>query len=227
MLNEIAQILDQYGWVTLALVVSATLLIRYLLTKWAVWTERDKKTIDEKENLHLIELTNHQFFSNSDFLINNEIPTLKFTFSAKKELPVKQKVFRQLLIFYFRSVRVSSAEIVEADVDGITTSQWAALVNAKLTEAQERFEKWAEEDGIPDIIVKKFTSWRSSTEQTMRSYVVNLAFSTVYITNSARSNTFLYLMNLLMVTTLADAERSAMDINGETKGLMYKNELIE
>jgi hypothetical protein len=227
MLKEITEILDQYGWVTLALVLSATLLVRYLLTKWNVWLQRDKENSESKGSEALMELTHNEFFSNSDFFINNEIPMLKFVTPDGGDIPVRQKMYRQILAFYFKSVRDACKSLIEEEVDSFTTSQWSTLVNAKLVRAQEEFEAWCTEDGIPDVAIKKFSLWKSTTEQIMRNYIMSLAFSTVYVNNSARTNTFLYLMNLLMVTTVADAERTLVGMNGELAGLTYKNEALE
>jgi hypothetical protein len=54
-----------------------------------------------------------------------------------------------------------------------------------------------------------------------------LGNSNLYSTNLIRTNTFLLTMNLLLVTTLGDAERSLKELNGEVGGKMYKNAILE
>lgn len=224
MFKDAIQLLQEYGWAALFLFIAGGILVRYVLKLWPVWSLRDKERIDKRENTLQEELSNHQFFSNISFKINNEIHTLDFN---SNRTPVRQKLFRKLLELRLQTMHDLAHKIIKKNLTGVTASQWASYILHELGEADLEFEDLALKAGVPTIIVKKFLVWQHKTGEILNSYVNDLAISTVYTTNLARTNTLLYLMNLKLITTVGDAERTLIDLNGEISGMMFNGESIE
>ena len=112
-------------------------------------------------------------------------------------------------------------------MEKFTASQWSNFILSANAESDIKFEEEALKAGIPSIVVKKFLVWQHQTDEIFIGYVRDLAVSTVYGTNIARTNTLLYLMNLKMTTTVGDAERTLVELNGEITGLNFNGETIE
>ncbi len=224
MFRDAMELLQDYGWAALFLFVVAGVLLRYVLKLWPVWSERDKEQIEKREGALQNELLNHQFFSNISFKINNEIQTLDFD-SVKA--PVRQRLFRKLLELRLKSMHDQALKIIKIDMVRISASQWASFVISALDEADEEFEELAIKAGVPIIVVKKFLVWQYRTGEILTNYVNDLAISIVYSTNMARTNTLLYLMNLKLITTVGDAERTLNELNGEISGMIFDGGKIE
>lgn len=224
MLQDAMQLLQDYGWAALFLFIIGGILARYVVKLWPVWSERNKEQIKKEENSLQDELSTHQFFSNINFKINNEIDTLDFN---SNDAPVRQKLFRKLLELRLRSMLDQAYNIIKADINDISPSQWAAFVISSLEEADVEFEELALKAGIPAIVIKKFLVSHYQTGEILTNYVNDLAVSVVYGTNMARTNTLLYLMNLKLITTVGDAERTLDELNGEISGMDYDGGHIE
>ena len=224
MLQDAMQLLQDYGWAALFLFIIGGILARYVVKLWPVWSERNKEQIKKEENSLQDELSNHQFFSNINFKINNEIDTLDFN---SNDAPIRQKLFRKLLELRLKSMLDQAYNIIKADINDISPSQWAAFVISSLEEADVEFEELALKAGIPAIVIKKFLVSHYKTGEILTNYVNDLAVSVVYGTNMARTNTLLYLMNLKLITTVGDAERTLDELNGEISGMAYDGGHIE
>lgn len=224
MFNEAVKILESYGWAALLLFVSGVILLRYLSRLMKVWSNRDKEQTEGKQNAVKLQLMNHQLFTNIDFKVNNEIKTLDFNGQLT---PIRQKLFRKLLEIDFACLGGSARTIVEADVETMTASEWAGFVISQLADGDRCIERAAIEAAIPIVVVNKFMVWRQRTKELLHSYVKDLAVSTVYTTNGARTNTFLYLVNLQLITSIGDAEKTLIQLNGEISGLPYDGDVLE
>lgn len=85
----------------------------------------------------------------------------------------------------------------------------------------------ARQDGIPDIVITKFSRWINPSIDMLFSYVDMIGNSNIYSSNIARTNTLFLVVNLLMSTMLGDAERSIKHLNGDITGKLYKGQAIE
>ena len=218
------QLFQEYGLAAAFIIISAGFLIRYIMKMWPVWTERDRERIKKLEFSLQEELSSHQFFSNIMFKINSEIHTLDFN---SNKTPVRHKLFRKLIEVRLQSTHDMGHRIISENMEKFTASQWSNFILSANTEADIKFEEEALKAGIPSIVVKKFLVWQHQTDEIFIGYVRDLAVSTVYGTNIARTNTLLYLMNLKMTTTVGDAERTLVELNGEITGLNFNGETIE
>ena len=223
MLNEAVKVLSDYGWAAVLLFIFGGVLIRFLSVQGKVWKQRSEARIEKEEERRQNELTNHQFFSNLDFRLNNEIPTLVLN----QHQPVRQQLFRKLLEVTLMSLKEVVDDIVAADIEDMSPSQWASFINGEMAKIDRNIEEKALREGMPTVLINKYIVWKARSAELLSNYVNDLAISEVYSTNLARTNTLLYLLNLKLITIIGDAERSLMELNGEISGLTYQGGTIE
>ena len=223
MLNEAVKVLGDHGWAAVLLFIFGGLLVRFLLVQTKVWKQRSEARLEKEEEQRQAELTNHQFFSNLNYRLNSEIPTLVLN----QHQPVRQQLFRKLLEVTLLSLKEVVDDIVAADIEDMSPSQWASFINGELQKIDRLVEEKALRDGMPTVLVNKYIVWKTRSAELLSNYVNDLAISEVYSTNLARTNTLLYLLNLKLITIIGDAERSLMDLNGEISGLSYNGGVIE
>ncbi len=223
MLNEAMKLLGEYGWAAVLLFIFSGILIRFVTVKGKVWKQRDQDRLEKLEMRRQSELSHHQFFANLEYRVSNEIPTMVLNHNQ----PIRQKLFRKLLEVTLLSLKDAVDDIIVADIENMTPSQWATFVNIELQMVDKTLEARALKDGMPTILVSKFIVWKTRSAELLINYVNDLAISELYGTNLARTNTLLYLLNLQLITIIGDAERTLMDLNGEISGLTYNGDLIE
>lgn len=225
MISEGLQVLEAYGWGALAFAVTAYILFMYLKRMLKVWNQRDATNVHDNRELIQAQLLNHQIFTNIEYKINNEIPTLKFSASA---YPVRQKLFRKLLELKLLSVQSLMYKIVQADnYEKMTPSEWSIFIQSEIRKSDGALEESALHNGIPPIVISEYMMWQSNSNKALVAYVNDLAMSTLYPTNEVRSNTLLYLLNLQIITMIGDAERTLVSLNGDLSGMYYIGEMIE
>lgn len=223
MFKELLQILTDHGLLSAAIVLVLIVLFRYIMNMRSVWQERDRITQEESADVKKEELKNHPFFTNATFKINSEIPVMHLDASK----PVRQQLFRDLIRHHFNSIYEHADKLVDEHEEDMTPQAWSFLVNEKLAEMDNDFQTNALAAGIPSIAVQKYLVWSRNTMNTISGYVNSLAVSTVYETNSARLNTFLFLLNLLLTTIMGDVHQAFDTLNGEVSGLEYQNSIVE
>lgn len=224
MLSDMIKLMNEYGVVALIVVVVVVVLINYLSSMYKIWKERDTKRTDKSELATREQLRNHQFFSNLNHKLYNEIPTLHL---GDGKSPVRQKLFRKLLEIKLTLLQEMVENIVSHDTRKMSPAELAAYINGEIHEDEKRLSEHAMREGIPSIVVKKYMMWQNQTVELLINYVNDLAIGEIYSTNAARVNTLLYVMGLQLVTIVGDAERTLTDMNGEISGLTYQGEIIE
>jgi hypothetical protein len=73
----------------------------------------------------------------------------------------------------------------------------------------------------------KFTKWHKLTQDILFDGIMSLGTSNIFSSNAARTNTLFYMINLLLVTTIADAEKTLKELNGDVHGKTYNGGVIE
>jgi len=225
MLDELINIVLEYGWVAAVIVILSLGLIKYIIGHLSVWAKR--KTVPTEKNDYAIEnhsdLKLHPFFANVDYKLNVDIPTMEFD----SDKPIRRKLARQLLCLTIQSYRNAACTLAHENMNGWSSEKWTSEVMRVFTTAMRSLEIESREDGIPDIIIQKFVRWNGKTRDTLHDYVAMLGSSRSYKTNLAKTNTLFLVMNILLVSTLGDAERTLKELNGEITGLEYKGSTLE
>jgi len=224
MYNDVIRLFETYGWVAVFLFVIALFLVKYLVNRISVWKQRDRDRVIKTEFSVHDQLANHQFFSNLAFKLDNEIHSLTLN---NKTTPIRQKLFRKLLELKLISIQAVVETIISEDMENMNPYQWAGFITGEIYKGDKHLETITLKAGIPSIVVSKFMVWQMRTVELLTNYVNDLAISTVYSSNMARTNTLLYLLSLQLITIIGDAEKTLGELNGEISGLVYKGEEIE
>ena len=223
MLKDLLSLLSDYGWAAIIIAVAGFVLINYLQNRINIWYRRDQERTQSKVDILQEELINHQFFINVAYKLNNEIPLLKLD----DKRPIRQKMYRKLLELKFSTLKSVMEDVVHSDLEDITPNQWANLIQNEMLRAETMLEEQALQDGMPPIVINKFLVWHNETRELLNHYVNEFAVSGIYGTNIVRTNTFLFLLNLKLITLIGDAERTLGKINGELTGKHYNGETLE
>lgn len=222
-METLLKILSEYGLAGFILVVVVTLVFKVLAKEYNGSLGKFANSLSGPSESGAAELRYHPFFSSAHYKIIAEIPTLELSPSK----PVKQMMFRDILTIYIKTMLDTCSQIVESDMSGWSGEKWSNEISRHMNCLVTDFHMNALAAGIPDAALSKFSKWHYPTLEMLYEYIVMLGNSNIYATNLARTNTFLLMMNLLLVTTLGDAERSLKELNGEVGGKLYKNEILE
>lgn len=219
--TTLLKILSEYGLAGFILIAVITIIFKVVIKEYKGSLSKFANSLSSTTAEP--ELKYHPFFSNAHYKIVAEIPTLELSPSK----PVKQQMFRDLLTIYIKTMIDTCHEVIELDMTDWSGEKWSNEVSKKMNALVIEFHKNALAAGIPDPALSKFSKWHYPTLEMLYEYITMLGNSSIYSTSIVRTNTFLLTMNLLMVTTLGDAERSLKELNGEVGGKLYKNLVLE
>lgn len=206
----IAIIIIYLLWVTLTGLVSA---------KFKSFFSGENKIEKVKKN----ELKFHSFFTNAEYRLVAEIPSLEIL----PDKPVKEQMFKDLIMLQTKVIYESCRDIIDVEFDDWSSDQWQNEISKKITEMISTIYMRAKAEGIPEIVIAKYNRWNIASFEMLYEYVKILGTSTTYSDNITRTNTLLLIMNLMLVTIVADAEKSLKELNGEVAGKTYKNMILE
>lgn len=221
-MDTLLKILSEYGFAGFALVAVMTLVLKVLMKEYKGSLGKFASSLSSGPE-PTTDLRYHPFFSSAHYKIVAEIPTLEL--SPNK--PVKQQMFRDLLTIYIKTMLDTCTNVVAQDMNDWSGEKWSNEVSRHMNHMVIDFHRNSIDAGIPEPALAKFSKWHYPTLEMLYEYITMLGNSNLYSTNIVRTNTFLLTMNLLLVTTLGDAERSLKELNGEVGGKMYKNATLE
>lgn len=191
------------------------------------WIKQAKfKKAAEKSGIQVSDesdLRYHVLFSTSQYRLAIELPNLD-VFPNK---PTRQLLMADLLRIYIKSLLDGCKEIAVTNMKGWSSEQWSIEMTNRLSLMISAAHSTAKMEGIPDIVLLKFSRWVNPSIDMLFSYVEMIGNSNIYVSNIARTNTLFLIINLLMSTMLGDAERSIKDLNGDISGKEYKGQIIE
>lgn len=228
MTNAILGILSEYGWFVGVFLLAIILLIKFVYSNYSKWSN-SKTNVSDDENTELSLTTeqvlkHHTFFTNAQYRFAVEIPNLEFV----PLKPVRDKVFKDLLQISFKVVYDVAKGFTDFDdMNEWDSEKWVGVMQQAINRIHIDTENKARQEGIPEIVLRKFLKWHVESINALDEYILVLGNSKFYKSNLAKTNTLLLLMNLLLVTILGDAERVLRDLNGEIKGLNYKGSIID
>jgi hypothetical protein len=178
---------------------------------------------DKREKSKKDELKYHSFFTNAQYRIIAEIPALEIL----PEKPVKEKMFKDLITLETKTIYDTCQSIIILDLEDWSPDQWKTEISKKVNEMISTIFIKAKDEGIPEVVINRYNKWHAASFEMLYEYIATLATSLAYDDNIARTSTLLLIMNLMLVATIADAEKSLKDLNGEIAGKPYKNLVLE
>jgi hypothetical protein len=168
-------------------------------------------------------LSYHSLFANINHRLNNEIPSLDLLPSK----PVKQQMFRDILSIYVKTLFKTCKDMAETPMNDWSSDKWCDEIIRKLNSNMYTFIDACKDAGVPDIVMTKFVRWHRPTQDILFDGIMSLGSSNIFNSNIARANTLFFMLNLLLVTTIADAEKTLKELNGEVHGKIYNGKVIE
>ena len=169
------------------------------------------------------DLRYHVLFSTAQYRLAVELPNLEI-FSDK---PVRQQLLSDLLRVYIKTIADSCKDISTTNMKGWSAEQWTIEMSTRLSSMISDAKKAARSEGIPEIVITKFSRWVSPSIDMLFDYVDMIGAANIYNSNITRTNTLFLVINLLMTTMMGDAERSIKSLNGDITGKIYKGQVIE
>jgi hypothetical protein len=234
-LGTLLEIFKHYGTFLGCITALAMLLMKYIIQNWSKWRggNINDETLNSKNRVVIPEdieeeeqklLRTNAFFTKAQYRMMIEIPRLDLI----PHKPVREKVFKDILIISFQTVYDSMHVFVENQLLGEwTPEQWTDALTQSVNMIVVTSSEHARQQGIPEIAIRKFSKWYSETIEQLREYILLLASAKLYHTNVTKTNTFLMVMDLLLESILGDVERVISEINGDLTGLPYKGMIVE
>jgi len=154
--------------------------------------------------------------SKLDYWLNFKIMNIKM------DDPGRQLLFRDILQLKFLQFR----EYIEISSSGINESMSGQelyhVIVESFNETVDAYEQEAISRGIPEIVMVKYGEWQlRSYEFTLRAAEM-ICLSHSYGSNFSRMQAVISLVNAMMELTVAEAEKTLTDLNGELTGTVYK-----
>jgi hypothetical protein len=220
----IAQIFATYGMTGLVVFIIAlmalAIFIKYVTSKITFrfpWPRTSSATVDST-------LKDHLFFTNAKFKLRFDIPTLDLLPAC----PTTQQVYRDLIYLNVESFYHGCRRLVELhSIDSMSGVEWGSAVKGELHRMLKAYEEKAEDFGIPPLAVARYAKWLATYTELLINYIEQLASSTVYGNSILRTNVFLLVMNLLIVTMVGDLDKLARETKEQLSGLEYRGTVLE
>lgn len=232
-MRDFLQLIADYGWGAAIIILALVVVVQSLFSKSSS-TLKNMILVDSGGVNHptgpasmttetFIDARYHPFFSATQYKISVEIPEIRLA----PDKPVKQQMFRDVLLIYTRRMHDTCMDIATMDSADYSSDKWVTEVNKRITKMLLGFQRECLENGVPEVALYKFSKWNARTVSLVQEYVKILGSSQLYSNNNTRTNTFLMIIGLLLVTNIADAEKTLKELNGEIGGKMYKGSVIE
>lgn len=205
--------LTEYGIIGVVAIIVALILLKVSgpmtwLKKLWMWlkTARRLGNTTPKELL----------LSKLDYWIKFKIPNLKM------QDPGRQLIFRDILKFKFSCFQDYVTKVNERITDNMSGNEVFHEIVHTFNETVDAYEKMAIEHGVPEVVMVKYGEWQlRSYEYTIRAAEL-ICLSNGYGNNTSRLHATFSLVTAMMELTIAEAEKTLTDLNGQLTGTSYR-----
>lgn len=154
--------------------------------------------------------------SKIEYWLNFKIMNIKMNDAGR------QMLFRDILQLKFLSFRDYVTNASHAINENMTGVEMFHTVVENFNEAVDKYEKEAVDRGIPEVVMVKYGEWQlKSYEFTLRATEM-ICLSQGYGTNESRMQAIYSLITAMMELTIAEAEKTLTELNGDLTGIEYK-----
>lgn len=154
--------------------------------------------------------------SKLDYWLNFKIMNIKLND------PGRQLLFRDILNLKFSQFRNFVTLSNEDVTESMTGHEMFHIVVGQFNETVDAYEQEAIERGIPEVVMVKYGEWQlKSYEFTLRATEM-ICLSSGYGTNESRLQAIFSLVTAMMELTIAEAEKTLTELNGDLTGIEYK-----
>lgn len=153
--------------------------------------------------------------SKLDYWIKFKIPNLKMVD------PGRQLIFRDILKFKFTCFQDYIANVSSRVTEDMSGSEVFHEIVHTFNDTVDAYEKMAIEHGVPEVVMVKYGEWQlRSYEYTIRAAEL-ICLSSGYGGNESRLNATFSLVTAMMELTIAEAEKTLTELNGQLTGTSY------
>jgi len=208
--NFITLVFTQYGIIGVILVLTTFLVIKNWGWVSAYLRQRFGKPVVSPTDSYDI------LVSKLDFWLNFKIQNINMRDVARRE------IFRDLVMIRFTIFREHIIKLNQVNLDDMLPGEMYSLVVKCLHDSIEEAEQSALDHGIPKVVVEKFHKWTSKNIEFTLKAMEMVCYSQVYGNNAGRMQAIYSLYTAMFEITIAEAERSLNELNGELDGVEYK-----
>lgn len=222
----ISEIFDNYGLMGLGMFVVAVIALSVLIknatnsaSKLSWPRFKMRRAIDAS-------LKDHLFFTNAHFKLRFDIPALKLI----PDNPALEQMYIDLIYLTVEAFYYGCKSIVRIpELGTMSGAEWDTEIKYSIERMLKSMEHKAEDFGVPHSALKEYLTWTVKYTDLLRNYVTQMSGSAVYGESIIRTNTFLLIMNLLIITMVGDIERLARRSAAESDltGLVYRGRKLE
>lgn len=137
----------------------------------------------------------------------------------------RREIFRDIIQIRYQVMKKHIASLN----DNVDNDMSSADVYARVTQC---LHDWIEESewdamsrGVPQVVVEKYRKWSSKNTEFALKAIEMVCFSTAYGDNEKRMDAIYSLFTAMLELTIAEAERSLNELNGELNGIEYKGHI--
>ena len=178
---------------------------------------------DKTPTLLDIERT-HILFTNAHFKLRFDIPSLELL----ENKPILQQIYIDLMYLTTEAFYYGCKGITRIpELDSMTGPEWDAEIKYALQCMLRSSEDKAEDFGFPSVVLRKYNKWTNTYTDLLRDNVTQISNSPIYDDSILRTNIFLLIMNLMIITMVGDLEKVARDITEDMAGVVYRGRELE
>lgn len=225
-MENLLTLLADYGLVAFAVFVVVAIGLRFVVSWFMIKNNihgKNDAAHDQTRISATLEPKHHLIHRSTRYKIEVEIPNLDIAPGK----PVKAGMIKDLMIIHMKSLLEACRDISSLDVEMYNSYKWANEVSLRVSLMVKRASNDAIDAGIPEAAVTKFSKWYQPTIDMLLQYISMISEAGSYPNNIARTNTIFFIMGLLLVTVVADAEKTLAELNGDISGKRYKGKVIE
>lgn len=136
--------------------------------------------------------------------------------------PGRRAIFRDVIHIRYQVMKKHIGSLHVNVRKDMGSGDLYARVTQCLHDWIEESEWDARNRGIPEVVIEKYSKWSSKNTEFALKAIEMVCFSTVYGDNHKRMDAIYSLFTAMIELTIAEAERSLNELNGELNGIEYK-----
>jgi hypothetical protein len=134
----------------------------------------------------------------------------------------RREIFRDIIQIRYQIMKKHIVALDTNVTNDLSSAATYSMVTQCLHDWIEESEYSAIQRGIPQPVVEKYRKWSSKNTEFALKAIEMVCFSTAYGDNEKRMDAIYSLFTAMLELTIAEAERSLNELNGELNGIEYK-----
>ena len=206
----------------LGVVILFLFLFKDSIKLWLESLSKDKSSVYDKSDYSKKDVLNHPIFRDLDYWLNKGIAIVKIDKSYAKEL-----IMKDLLKIKFSVIKdILTKAIQEDNLGDMNLIELKNHFYDTMREINTRKVVGWRNNGIPEVFIKKYLSLyqlgQEITYNTMKVFLTD----EVKATNYTRVYLILSLLDTQLTNIFANAVTTALSLNGDLNGIIYKGVII-